>query len=126
MKREPQSLTVHLRHAAHRIHRAAWMIDSGASALHCGRVLAFTRGNTGKILKLFFSDSAAFEDLAKRSSTAVSRVVPRTAKLALKSLHKRDAEFIEPMEYSFHLLKKSGKTDAAAVHELAQPQLSGR
>jgi hypothetical protein len=40
MKREPQSLTVHLRHAAHRIHRAAWMIDSGATALHCGRVLA--------------------------------------------------------------------------------------
>ena len=38
MKREPQS--VHLRYAAHRIHRAAWMIDSGASALHCGRVLA--------------------------------------------------------------------------------------
>jgi hypothetical protein len=30
MKREPQSLTVHLRHAAHRIHRAARMIDSGA------------------------------------------------------------------------------------------------
>jgi hypothetical protein len=32
MKREPQSLTVHLRHAAHRIDSAAWMIDSGASA----------------------------------------------------------------------------------------------
>ena len=64
MKREPQSLTVHLRHAAHRIHRAAWMIDSGASALHCGRVLALTRGNTGKIRKLFFSDSMAFEDKA--------------------------------------------------------------
>ena len=44
MKREPQSLTVHLRHAAHRIHRAVWIIDSGASALHCGRVLALTRG----------------------------------------------------------------------------------
>jgi hypothetical protein len=55
MKREPQSLTVHLRHAAHRLNRAAWMIDSGASALHCGRVLALTRGNTGKIRKLFFS-----------------------------------------------------------------------
>ncbi len=64
MKREPQSLTVHLRHAAHRIHRAAWMIDSGATALHCGRVLALTRGNTGKIRKLFFSDSMAFEDKA--------------------------------------------------------------
>ncbi len=62
MKRKPQSLTVHLRHAAHRVHRAAWMIDSGASALHCGRVLALTRGNTGKIRKLFFSDSMAFED----------------------------------------------------------------
>jgi hypothetical protein len=64
MKREPQSLTVHLRHAAHRIHRAAWMIDSGATALHCGRVLALTRGNTGRIRKLFFSDTMAFEDKA--------------------------------------------------------------
>lgn len=64
MKREPQSLTVHLRHAAHRIHRAAWMIDSGASALYCGRVLALTRGNTGKVWKLFFSDSMALEDKA--------------------------------------------------------------
>lgn len=64
MKWEPQSLTVHLRHAAHRIHRAAWMIDSGATALHCGRVLALTRGNTGRIRKLFFSDSMAFEDKA--------------------------------------------------------------
>ena len=40
------------------------MIDSGASALHCGRVLALTRGNTGKIRKLFFSDSMALEDKA--------------------------------------------------------------
>jgi hypothetical protein len=55
---------VHLRHAAHRIRKAAWMIDSGASALHCGRVLALTRGNTGKIRKVFFSDSMAFEDKA--------------------------------------------------------------
>jgi hypothetical protein len=37
MKREPQSLTVHLRHAAHRVHRAAWIINDGATALHCGR-----------------------------------------------------------------------------------------
>jgi hypothetical protein len=64
MKHEPQLLTVHLRHAAHRIRKAAWMIDSGASALHCGRVLALTRGNTGKIRKVFFSDSMAFEDKA--------------------------------------------------------------
>src|SRR5260221_12702409 len=64
MKREPQSLTVHLRHAAHRIHRAAWMVDSGATALHCGRVLALTCGNTGKGQRLFFSDSMALEDKA--------------------------------------------------------------
>jgi len=76
MKREPQSLTVHLRHAAHRIHRAAWMIESGASALHCGRVLALTRGNTGKIRKLFFSDSMALEDKAtilRRDLSATDR-----------------------------------------------------
>src|SRR5260370_38047311 len=64
MKREPQSLTVHLRHAAHRIHRAAWMVDSGATALHCGRVLALTWGNTGKVQRLFFSDSMALRDKA--------------------------------------------------------------
>jgi hypothetical protein len=40
------------------------MIDSGATALHCGGVLALTRGNTGRIRKLFFSDSVAFEDKA--------------------------------------------------------------
>jgi len=76
MKREPQSLTVHLRHAAHRIHRAAWMIDSGASDLHCGRVLALTRGKPGKIRKLFFSDSMAFEDKAtvlRRNLSATDR-----------------------------------------------------
>jgi hypothetical protein len=76
MKREPQSLTEHLRHAAHRIHRAAWIIDSGASALHCGRVLALTRGKTGKIRKLFFSDSMAFEDKAtvlRRNLSATDR-----------------------------------------------------
>ena len=32
MKRKPQSLTVHLRHAAHRVHRAAWIINDGATA----------------------------------------------------------------------------------------------
>jgi hypothetical protein len=76
MKREPQSLTVHLRHAAHRIHRAAWMIDSGATALHCGSVLALTRGNTGKIRKLFFLDSMALEDKAtvlRRNLSATDR-----------------------------------------------------
>ena len=76
MKRQPQSLTVHLRHAAHRIHRAAWMIDSGATALHCGSVLALTRGNTGKIRKLFFSDSMALEDKAtvlRRNLSATDR-----------------------------------------------------
>jgi len=65
-------MTVHLRHAAHRIHRAAWMIDSGATALHCGRVLALTRGETGKIRKLFFSDSMAFEDKARVLSRNLS------------------------------------------------------
>ena len=33
MKREPQSLTVHLRDAAHRISRAEWIIGSGMTAL---------------------------------------------------------------------------------------------
>src|SRR6266481_9722889 len=76
MKREPQSLTVHLRHAAHRIHRAAWMVDSGATALHCGRVLALTCGNTGKVQRLFFSDSMALEDKAtvlRRNLSATDR-----------------------------------------------------
>ena len=76
MKREPQSLTVHLRHAAHRIHRAAWMVDSGASALHCGRVLALTRGKTGKIRKLLFLDSMTIEDKAtvlRRDLSATDR-----------------------------------------------------
>jgi hypothetical protein len=52
------------------------MIDSGVSSLHCGRVLALTRGNTGKIRKLFFSDSMAFEDKAtalRRNLTAADR-----------------------------------------------------
>jgi hypothetical protein len=40
------------------------MIDSGATALHCGRVPALTRGNTGRIRELFFSDSMVFEDKA--------------------------------------------------------------
>jgi len=76
MKREPQSSTVHLRHAARRIHRAAWMIDSGTTAPHCGRVLALTCGNTGKIRKLFFSDSMALEDKAtvlRRNLSATDR-----------------------------------------------------
>lgn len=76
MKREPQSLTVHLRHAAHRIHRAAWIIDSGMTALHCGRVLALTRENTGKVRKLFFLDSMALEDKAtvlQRNLTSTDR-----------------------------------------------------
>src|SRR5208283_785104 len=34
MKREPQSLRVHLRHAAHRIHRVTWMIDTDANCSH--------------------------------------------------------------------------------------------
>jgi hypothetical protein len=76
MKREPQSLTMHLRHSAHRIHRAAWMIDSGAAALHCGRVLALTRRSTGKIRKLFFSDAMALEAKAtvlRRKLSATDR-----------------------------------------------------
>lgn len=76
MKREPQSMTVPLRHAAHRINRAAWTIDSGATALHCGRVLALTRRNTGTIPKLFFSDSMALEDKAtvlRRNLSATDR-----------------------------------------------------
>ena len=32
--------------------------------MHCGRVLALTRRNTGKIRKLFFLDSMALEDKA--------------------------------------------------------------
>jgi hypothetical protein len=64
MKRKPQSLTVHLRHAAHRVHRAAWIINDGVTALHCGRVLALTREDTGKVRELFFSDSMVLEDKA--------------------------------------------------------------
>jgi hypothetical protein len=80
MKREPPSLTVHLRHAAHRIHRAAWMIDSGATALHCGRVLALTRGKTRKIRKVFFSGSMALEEKAavlQRNLSATDRHLNR-------------------------------------------------
>ncbi len=76
MKREPQSLPVHLRHAAHRIRKAAWMMDSGASALHCGRVLALIPGNMGKFRKLLFSGSMAFENRAtvfRRSLSATDR-----------------------------------------------------
>jgi hypothetical protein len=64
MKRDPQSLPVHLRHAAHRIRTAAWTIESGASALHCGRVLALIPENTGKIQNLLFADSMALENKA--------------------------------------------------------------
>jgi len=34
------------------------------TALHCGRVLALTRGNTGKIRKVLFLDPMALEDKA--------------------------------------------------------------
>ena len=85
MKRKPQSLTVHLRHAAHRVHRAAWIINDGATALHCGRVLALTREHTGKVRDLFFSDSMALEDKAgvlQRDLGATDRQqAARTAKL---------------------------------------------
>jgi hypothetical protein len=49
-----ESLTVHPRSAAHRMTRARWILGSGMTALHCGRVLALTRGNTGKIRKVLF------------------------------------------------------------------------
>lgn len=75
MKREPQSLTVHLRRAARRVHRAAWIINDGATALHCGRVLALTRENTGKVRRLFFSDSMA---LRIRPLSFKETFVPRT------------------------------------------------
>lgn len=85
MKRKPQSLTVHLRHAAHRVHRAAWIINDGATALHCGRVLALTREHTGKVRELFFSDSMALEDKAvilhRDLSATDRRQAARTAKL---------------------------------------------
>jgi len=85
MKRKPQSLTVHLRHAAHRVQRAAWLINDGATALHCGRVLALTREHTGKVRELFFSDSMALEDKAvvlQRGLSAADRdQAARTAKL---------------------------------------------
>jgi len=85
MKRKPQSLTVHLRHAAHRVHRAAWIINDGATALHCGRVLALTRGHAGKVRELFFSDSMALEDKAailhKDLSATDRKQAARTAKL---------------------------------------------
>jgi integrase len=45
MTRKPQSLTAHLRH---RVYRAAWIINDGATALHCGRILTLTREHTGK------------------------------------------------------------------------------
>lgn len=76
---------MHLRHAAHRVHRAAWIINDGATALHCGRVLALTREDTGKVRKLFFSDSMALEDKAavlQRDLSATDRQqANRTAKL---------------------------------------------
>jgi len=85
MKRKPQSLTVHLRHAAHRVHRAAWIINDGAIALHCGRVLALTREHPGKVRELFFSDSMALEDKAvilhKDLSATDRQQAARTAKL---------------------------------------------
>jgi len=88
MKRKPQSLTVHLRHAAHRVHRAAWIINDGATALHCGRVLALTREHTGKVRELFFSDSMALEDKAvilHRDLSATDRQqAARTAKLGVE------------------------------------------
>jgi hypothetical protein len=52
------------------------MVDSGATALHCGRVLALTCGNTGKVQRLFFSDSMALEDKAtvlRRNLSATDR-----------------------------------------------------
>lgn len=64
MKREPQSLTVHLREAGRRINRATSTISRGMVALHCGRVLALTRGNTSKVRKLFFADPMSLEDKA--------------------------------------------------------------
>jgi len=55
------------------------------SALHCGRILALTRENTGKVRKLFFSDSMALEDRAvvlQRDLCATDRQQAiRTAKL---------------------------------------------
>ena len=53
MKSEPQSLTVDLRHAAHRIHRAAWMIDTGINwpaLLGFSRSLAGTREDSNTFL----------------------------------------------------------------------------
>jgi hypothetical protein len=86
MQREPQSLTVHLRNAAHRISRAEWIIGSGMTALHCGRVLALTRGNTGKIRKVLFLDPTALEDraavLQKNLSPMDRRQAIRSAKFA--------------------------------------------
>lgn len=56
------------------------------SALHCGRVLALTRGNAGKIRKVLFSDPMALEDkalvLQRNLSPTDRQQATRSAKFA--------------------------------------------
>jgi hypothetical protein len=69
MKRKPESITVHLKKATHRIDKAANLACGGMISLHCARVLALSRGKSRDIRKLFFSDASALEDRAVALAT---------------------------------------------------------
>jgi hypothetical protein len=106
------------------------MIDSGATALHCGRVLALTRGNTGKIRKLFFSDSMAFEDKAtvlRRNLSATDRQQAiRTERLGaeIEKLAERARRLRAKLENCYVKIKRY--TVSAATEEKKNPELKKR